>query len=170
MNLYDFSQDNNIEAGVLLDTPLLNMLTGTNTVDRQAIDYFGDVIENSELLFRKEPQYTSGMLGIGKKYEKSIVIENKIEDLIKIKKEIKPNPSQISGFCIRCHTEIPLKPTFPYCKNCYSEWKKINDKTHQEVFCHICGEKNKSSLTYPACLNCYRKEKRNLEFPITKTS
>jgi phosphatidylserine/phosphatidylglycerophosphate/cardiolipin synthase-like enzyme len=168
MNLYDFSQDNNIEAGVLLDTPLLNRLTRTYTVDQQAMDYFSDVIDNSELLFRKEPQYTSGTFGIGKKFDKSIVIENKIEDLIKLKKETRQNPSHTSGFCIKCHTEIPLKPTVPYCKNCYSDWKKINDKTHQEVFCHICGEKNKSSLAFPACRNCYRKEKQNLEFPLNR--
>jgi hypothetical protein len=169
MNLYDFSQNNNIEAGVLLDTPLLNALTRTQSLDSQALDYFNDVIDNSEMLFKKEPQYTHGILGIGKKYEKSIVVENKIEGLVKIKKEIKPLEKPKNGYCIRCGNEIPLKPTVPYCRNCYSDCKKNNDKMHQEKYCHICGDINRTSLTYPACFNCYRKEKKNLEFPINKS-
>jgi hypothetical protein len=164
MNLYDFSQDNNIEVGILMDVPILNQLM-TKSLDSQSMDYFYEVIDNSELIFKKEPEYSSGILGIGKKFERSVVVENKIEGLIKIKKEIRQISSHTNGYCIKCHTDIPLKPNFPYCKNCYSEWKKINDKNHQEVFCHICGEKNRSSLTYPACINCYRREKRNLEFP-----
>jgi len=89
MNLYDFSQDNNIEAGILLEAPVLNLLSSTNTVEADAVNYFGEVIENSELLFKKEPQYLSGILGISKKYDKSIVVENKIENVVKIKKEVK---------------------------------------------------------------------------------
>jgi hypothetical protein len=169
MNLYDFSQDNNIEAGVLMDTSLFNTLTGAQTLDKQATDYFDEVIETSVLLFKKEPEYSVGILGIGKKYERSIVVENKIENLIKVKKEIKHQELHENGYCIRCGGEITLKPTIPYCRNCYSDWKKTNDKIHQETYCHICGEKNHSSLSYPACINCYRKEKRNLEFPKNKS-
>jgi hypothetical protein len=168
MNLYDYSQDNNIEAGILMETPLLNYITRTQTLETQAIDYFEEVKTNSELIFKKEPQYSAGILGIGKKYEKSIVVENKIDNVVKIKKEVKPKQIQSNGFCIKCGTEIPLKPTIPYCRNCYNDWKKVNDKTHQEKYCHICGEQSRASLAYPACTNCYRKEKRNLEFPVNK--
>jgi hypothetical protein len=164
MNLYDYSQDNNIEAGIMMETPLF----GSNTLDNEAIEYFGEVINNSELLFKKEPQYSVGILGFGKKYDKSIVTENKIDNVVKIKKEVKLKQVQNTGFCIRCGNEIPLKPTVPYCKTCYEDWKKINIKTHQEKYCHICGKNNQSSLSYPACINCYRKEKRNLEFSSDK--
>jgi hypothetical protein len=168
MNLYDYSQDNNIEVGVLMETPFLNMLTRTKTEDIDSMEYFDGIISNSELLFKKEPEYSTGVLGFGKKYEKSIVVENKIEELIKVKKEVKRQQKQITGYCIKCGTEIPLKPTVPYCKTCYSDWKKINNKTHQEKYCHICGENSKSSLLFPACITCYRREKRNLEFPVNK--
>jgi len=169
MNLYDFSQDNNIEAGILLEAPVLNLLSSTNTVEADAVNYFGEVIENSELLFKKEPQYLSGILGISKKYDKSIVVENKIENVVKIKKEVKQQVRQTNGFCIRCGKEIPLKPTVPYCRDCYADWKKVSDKKHQEKYCHICGIQNKSSITFPACFSCYRREKQNLEFPVSKT-
>lgn len=169
MNLYDFSQDNNIEAGVLIEAPMLNLISGSNNAENDAISYFEEVIENSELLFKKEPQYSSGVFGIGKKYEKSIVVENKIENVVKIKKELKLHVKQANGFCIKCGKEIPLKPTVPYCRDCYTDWKKINDKKHQEKYCHICGVQNKTSLSFPACFTCYRREKQNLEFPVNKS-
>jgi len=165
MNLYDYSQDNNIEAGVLMDTPFLNMLTRTKTTDIDSMEYFDEVIANSELLFKKEPQYSEGLLGFGKKYQKSIVKENKIEELINLKREVLKLEKQNDGFCIKCGTKIPLKPTVPYCRTCYSDWKKVNNKTHQEKYCHICGVSTKSSLAIPACISCFRREKHNLEFP-----
>ena len=168
MNLYDFSQDNNIEAGVLLETPILNLISGSNSTEGEAIQYFEEVIRNSELLFKKEPQYSSGVFGLGKKYEKSIIVENKIENVINVKKEIKPIVKQANGFCIRCGKEIPLKPKVPYCGECYSDWKKLGDKMHQEKYCHICGSLSSTSLTLPACFPCYRREKQTLEFAINK--
>jgi len=169
MNLYDFSQDNNIEAGILLETPFIKMLTGTKTLDIQAMEYFDEVIANSELLFKKQPEYITGKLGFGKKYEKSIIVENKIENIIKIKKEVITYKKFNNGYCIRCgKNDINLKPTVPYCKECYSDWKKTNDKNHPEKYCHICGDNNRTSLNYPACTNCYRRERRNLEFPVNK--
>jgi hypothetical protein len=169
MNLYDFSQDNNIEAGILLETPIISLISGSNSTESEAISYFEEVIENSELLFKKEPQYSSGVFGIGKRYEKSIVVENKIENVAKIKKEVKLHVKQEDGFCIKCGKEIPLKPTAPYCRDCYANWKKVSDKKHQEKYCHICGTQNKSSLSFPACFSCYRREKQKLEFPVSKT-
>lgn len=169
MNLYDFSQDNNIEAGILLETPIINLISSSNSTENEAISYFGEVIENSELLFKKEPQYSSGVFGIGKRYEKSIVVENKIENIAKIKKEVKLHVKQENGFCIKCGKEIPLRPTVPYCRDCYADWKKVSDKKHQEKYCHICGAQNNSSLTFPACFSCYRREKQKLEFPVSKT-
>ncbi len=168
MNLYDYSQDNNIEAGILLETPILNLLTGSKTLDMQATEYFEEVIANSELLFKKEPEYSSSMLGFGKRYEKSVITENKIDNLIKLKKEVLKPIKIANGICIGCGVDIPLKPTIPYCKECYSKWRKTNDRNHQEKYCHICGDNTKASLNFPACISCYRKEKRNLEFPMNK--
>lgn len=168
MNLYDFSQDNNIEAGVLMDTSFFDMITGTQTLDKQAMIYFDEVINNSELLFKKEPEYSTGMLGFGKKYEKSVITENKIDNLIKLKKEVIRPVKITKGICIRCGVDIALKPTVPYCKECYNVWKKTNDRNHQEKYCHICGDSTRTSLNFPACSNCYRKERRNLEFPMNK--
>ena len=88
MNLYSFSQDNNIEAGVMTKATLLvniaNQLmtnvTGEDSYDTQAWTYFKRVIEQSDLLFRKTPEYESTMLGLSKKYIGSKIDVDKLSD------------------------------------------------------------------------------------------
>ena len=88
MNLYSYSQDNNIEAGVMTKTPLLGNLinnlmthvTGEDSVDNEAWNYFKRVIEQSELLFHKTPQYESAIFGLTKKYKESKVEVDKLSD------------------------------------------------------------------------------------------
>jgi hypothetical protein len=71
MNLYSYSQDNNIEAGVLTKGSLLDNLTGglitkftsADTFDGHAYGYFLRVVEQAEILYKKIPQYESGLLG-----------------------------------------------------------------------------------------------------------
>ncbi len=66
MNLYNYSQDNNIEAGVMTKATLLGNLannfltnvTGEDSFDIQAWTYFKRVIEQSDLLFQQDIHYT----------------------------------------------------------------------------------------------------------------
>ncbi|NCQ12303.1 MAG: hypothetical protein GW809_09230 [Bacteroidetes bacterium] len=88
MNLYNFSQDNNIEAGVMTKATLLGNLasnlmtnvTGEDSFDRTAWTYFSRVIEQSDLLFKKVPEYESTMLGLSKKYVSSKTEVDKLTD------------------------------------------------------------------------------------------
>lgn len=88
MNLYTYSQDNNIEAGVMTKATLLGNLannfmtnvTGEDSFDNQAWTYFKRVIEQSNLLFHKTPQYESSMLGLTKKFKESKVEVDKLTE------------------------------------------------------------------------------------------
>ena len=88
MNLYSFSQDNNIEAGVMTKATLLGNLagnfihnvTGEDNFDRTAYEYFERVIDQSELLFKNTPQFERSMLGLSKKYTSSRIEEDKLSD------------------------------------------------------------------------------------------
>jgi len=56
MNLYSYSQDNNIEAGVLTKASLLgNLITGEESFDMKMFNYFNRVIDQSELMFQNKP-------------------------------------------------------------------------------------------------------------------
>jgi hypothetical protein len=88
MNLYNFSQDNNIEAGVLTKVTLLGNIannlmsnvTGEESFDGTAWTYFSRVIDQSDLLFKKVPEYESAMLGFSKKYKSSKTEVDKLTD------------------------------------------------------------------------------------------
>ena len=75
-----------------------------------------------------------------------------------------PNPT-ITGYCIRCKTEIALDPMTPYCSKCYASWKKYANDEYEDKFCHVCGKPNNSSLKKPACYDCYKIKKDVLKFP-----
>ena len=67
MNLYDSSQNNNIETGVKTEYNLLRSIGNKLNVteaefDIEAWNYFDKVINNSELLFKNTPQFDSGFL------------------------------------------------------------------------------------------------------------
>lgn len=90
MNLYSYSQDNNIESGVMTKATLLGNLasnlmtnvTGEDSFDNQAWIYFKRVIDQSDLLFHKSAQFDKGTLGIGlnKKYLSSKIEIDKLSD------------------------------------------------------------------------------------------
>src|SRR5690606_14293542 len=128
MNLHKYSQDNNIESGVLTKPTLLSRLskginkkiTGDN-LDDEALSYFHRVIEQSDITFEKEPQYDKGILGTGlkKKYTNSKVTKDTIKEAFrsingdfssvfteKVVRMVKQQPTM--GFCIRTGKPIPF--------------------------------------------------------------
>lgn len=88
MNLYDYSQDVNIEAGVMTKATLLGNITsniitnvtGVDDFDSTAWSYFSIVIKQSELLFKKVPVYEKTMFGFAKKYISSETEVDKLTD------------------------------------------------------------------------------------------
>jgi hypothetical protein len=96
MNLYTYSQDNNIEAGVMTKATLLGNLasnfmtnvTGEDSFDNQAWTYFKRVIEQSDLLFCKTPQYENAIFGLTKKYKESKVEIDKLTDFFADKPKV----------------------------------------------------------------------------------
>lgn len=99
MNLYNFSQDNNIEAGVMTKASLLGNIasnfmtnvTGEDSFDNTALTYFSRVIDQSDLLFKKTPVYENTMLGLTKKYKSSKTEVDKLTDLFANRPKVEPN-------------------------------------------------------------------------------
>ncbi|MFN3372167.1 MAG: phospholipase D family protein [Chloroflexus sp.] len=72
-----------------------------------------------------------------------------------------PNGDE-NGFCIRCKKEIVLNPAAPYCGECYRVWKKYENPTYQEKYCHICGKEHSSTMNKPLCPDCYKQQSKKL--------
>ena len=128
MNLYEFSQVNNDEMGLL-------------------------VLKEEEPKLYNEI-YTESMRIVEVSQEESSEARNT--------RETPEIPED--GFCIRCEDAIPAKPAQPYCKSCYTSWRRYKNETYKEKNCHTCGNEYAATLLKPLCLTCYKKYKDVFEF------
>lgn len=175
MNLYSFSQDNNIEAGAMTKSPLLI----GDSFDKQAWDYFSRVIEQSDLLFNKTPQYESAMLGLTKKYTESKIEVDKLSEFFAdrqkfetanrkdIREKKKPETSSQTtaisfGYCIRTGKQIPFNVKRPLSDEAYQSWAKFGNKDYVEKYCHFSGEPSngQTSVNRPILSKNWEKAKK----------
>ena len=165
MNLYEYSQNNNIEFGIVTQREmgldrLKEKVMGVE-LDNDAWQYFNSVVERSELLYFNEPVYESNMLGLSKKYIRSEVrVDLLTEELSKAKRvsKVKPNkPAEVesvkpttdskNGYCIRTGEQIPFDLTKPYTDKAFKSWSHYKNEDFAEKFCHFSGESSEGKTT-----------------------
>lgn len=138
MNMYEFSEKNNREMGVLIDRN-----TDKDLFDKAVVETLS-IIQSSEQV----PLH---------KTDRPIFINKKQTDnnQVKYKKVIR-------GYCIRCENRIDYNPTRPYCGNCFSTWVQFENPDYQENVCHRCGEYEMTSMNKPQCYSCYTEQQKDL--------
>lgn len=168
MNLYDYSQDTNIESGILSEVY-------DKKIGKKAMDYFERVVEQSELIFDKVPIFEKKFLGLSSKYIKSeIEVDNTDNFFTKkdykkvFKKKFKRNYSSnengndiknetpISkiesekeyGYCIRTGVKIPYNRERPFSAEAFKSWNRYKDGDYPEKFCHLTGEKSNGETSF----------------------
>ena len=149
MNLYSYSQDNNIEFGVLTNSSSENL-------DKEAWTYFRRVIEQSELLFQRLPEYESIMLGLKKKYKGSNIEVDKLSEFFTNKnkfdsvgnKHTNPIKNNELGYCIRTREKIPFNQKKPMTDKAYESWLKFKNENYPEKYCHFSGEESNGETTF----------------------
>lgn len=129
MNLYDYSDRNNFELGVIID-------------DRESleeIDHYIDRLGENAKKSIKNP-LTSIVSGLGKGLKKAAEkLNNK-------------------GYCIRCGERIKLDGNRPLCDKHYKSWARYKDEDYEEKYCLYCGKKHKTSYSRPLCKTCWKKQ------------
>lgn len=135
MNLYEFSQVNNLEMGIYV----------TKADDPELYD---EIYNEARRLIR-----------ISDEVRLSVEKITQPENATAVKTGGKKAKSGEKGYCVRCRKEIALNPSAPYCIECYKSWKKYENYTYQEKYCHICGKENPSTMSKPACIDCYKQNK-----------
>ena len=138
MNLYEFSQVNNYEMGILVSR-------------EESQELYDNVYLESQRILRASDE-------IRVTISKVVSTEDSIES---------PGPTLAlpgAGFCIRDQTKIDLDPTKPYCLPCYRKWNRYKNAEYKEQYCHICGDEHTTALKSPACRRCYRRYKDVLQF------
>ncbi len=145
MNLYEFSQANNNEMGILVER------------DKEP-DLYASIWAEVQRLIR-----------ISEEIRVSVERIPAEQALPEPKRERREPPAANGklpdqGFCIACRASLPLDPTHPYCRDCYGTRKAKKDDRREEKHCHTCGTANNSSMARPVCYECYKKYKGRLVF------
>jgi hypothetical protein len=169
MNLYDYSQDTNIETGILTKA-------NDRKIGASSLSYFERVIDQAVLLFDKVPVYEKGMLGLTKKYRNSEIEydvstefynNSKFIETRKAKRERENKYEHVNlqnknGFCIRTGVEIPFNIEKPLSNSAYKSWKKFENPDYAEKYCHFTGEfsSGETSVKRPILNKNWKEAKR----------
>lgn len=156
MNLYDFSQNNNIEFGILSKTTLVGAFTGIgDSIDSEAFNYFEQVINNSKTLYQKIPCYKDKLMGIKKEYTHSVVKIDELSGQLGFKiTEPKTNKTEKTkndieiGYCIRTGEKIPFNPKRPLSNAAFKLWNIYKNKKFKEKYCHYSGEPSNGETSF----------------------
>jgi hypothetical protein len=150
MNLHAYSQNNNIEFGILTKATIVGNLSNDllgDSIDRKAFNYFEqEVIKNSKTFFQRTPCYEKTNLGLSKKYTHSNEIDYLSKKLGIKTSTFKNNKCKHkaqdtkAGYCIRTGEKIPFNPNRPLSDEAYLTWSKYRDKEYEEQYCHYSGE------------------------------
>ena len=147
MNLYDYSQDNNDEMGVLVSR--VNDSTLFDEILRESQSILKKSKEIREMVATSSPS-TEPPPQPKRKSRRGT--ERAIAETAR------------NGFCIRCNASVPLNPVQPYCGSCFGSWNRFQNPNYEEKYCHACGSDMATTMNKPVCLPCYRKYRYVLEF------
>ena len=141
MNLYEFSQVNNDEMGILVsaeDDPEL----------------YREIKDEADRILRRSENVRLNVTRIDD-------INEPVQTAVKTRPSGAGGKTALpeSGFCLRCATPIPLAldPRRPYCESHYRSWAKWKNEEYEEKHCHACGKAHGTSMAKPVCLSCFPK-------------
>ena len=147
MNLYEFSQQNNEEMGILV----------SRKKDRQLYE---DIYKDAMRILIGSKEIPIPVTDAGSKDAE----EGKQRSARNSPQKTQDTPKD--GFCIRCKAALPANPAQPYCKRCYASWKRYENEEYEENHCHTCGSEYVATLRKPVCRACYKKYKNLFEFAV----
>jgi len=161
MNLHEFSQNNNIEVGILMDVKGLvsavsSIITLKEDPEYDALEYFQRVIKQATLIFQREPVYETGALHFSKKIlrydittDNSDTIYQRIAPSAIGFKSFDPKiPEAARGYCIRTGKPIPFNLKRPFADDAYKNWVRFKNEEFPEKFCHFSGESSAGETCY----------------------
>jgi phosphatidylserine/phosphatidylglycerophosphate/cardiolipin synthase-like enzyme len=147
MNMYQYSEANNREMGVLFDS------VNETALFQEAVDEVASILKHSKPDFLK---------GFSKSMNNNVYSSPTNNGYSKNKSfDYTPGrpfrQSSHIGFCLRCNEKISFNPDRPYCYNCYDVWAEYENPNYTENHCHACGDNFPSSMVGPLCIDCDNK-------------
>ena len=148
MNLYEFSQVNNDEMGILVSA-------------KDDPELYQAIKDDADLILRRSENVRLNVTPIDDR--RVSYREMLTDEPVQTAGETRPSGAAgktaqpESGFCLRCASRIPFDPAHPYCEKHYRSWAKFKNEEYEEKHCHACGEEHRTSKAKPLSLRCFRK-------------
>ncbi len=155
MNMYEFSEKNNREMGLLINRAsdseaFSNAVKEIQSIQQASVATEGVVAQQNKVKVfdsPKNPVYRVEVpIEIPKKPTFDIL--DKIGHALGLSEE--------SGYCIRGGEKIPFDPARPFCLEHYKSWEKYGDKEYMEKYCHLCGKHHRTTFNKPLCISCFK--------------
>ena len=174
MNLYEFSQVNNIEMGVLVDRTTDEalydaILREALAIVRSSEEHLPTAVATTTAPAKSQRSDARSKRSARKKAaDRAPQVASAHQAPAQSTEKPSTTPTPTRGFCIRCRGELPADPVKPYCLKCYRSRTRQKDTDHEEKHCHLCGESHRTSIRHPVCRACYRKYKTAFTFPAAE--
>ncbi len=144
MNMYEFSEKNNREMGILL----------TKKDDPQP---FTDAVKEYKSILQSSTTDKTVTSTTKEVYSKPRYIPALRTPKFSFRSP-KATSGTTKGFCIRCGKSKSYDVDKPYCLLCARAWNRAGGyNDHREKHCHQCGKKVPTiTYDYPRCISCTR--------------
>jgi hypothetical protein len=150
MNLYDYSEKNNREMGILLtrkdDSEIYNQ--AFDEYQRLLMFTEANRLTNNYTIPNSKPTQVATVKKL-KIHSTGSILSRPLSELFGGKK----------GYCIRCRKRIDYDLNKPFCSECYPQVKQ-NAQNHKANYCFECGARTIATLSQPLCNPCYKKLRR----------
>jgi phosphatidylserine/phosphatidylglycerophosphate/cardiolipin synthase-like enzyme len=152
LNLYDFSEQNNREMGVLLTRQ--DDLEAYEEAVREAkrIVALAKLQDSRQKTGKRPLTKEAAYTGSSSRETKDKLDTNLLRGFSDI---ILDAVGLGRGHCIGCKARIDYDEYRPYCLDCYKQW--IKSKTHKANYCHACGVATMTTIEKPLCHPCFEK-------------
>lgn len=133
MNMYEFSEKNNREMGILIDRVEDDDLYQNALLEIDSIFHSSDEVYLRKTI-KSIKSFNNGFYRSSKNH----------------------HSNQSSGYCIRCQERIPYNPEEPYCIHCFVIWNQFQNHDYVENVCHRCQKNDDTSMSKPQCYECFK--------------
>lgn len=142
MNLYMFSQQNNVEMGIHVSR-------------EKDEELYKQISTEVERIKRGSEHRTISVEKVEKETSKKAVAQNG-----------KGHSDKLNGFCIRTGVGIPFNITRPFSYEAFKKWDEHQNEDYPEKFCHFSGEPShgETSMRNPILKKNYKKAKEAFQF------
>jgi hypothetical protein len=154
MNLYEFSQVNNREMGILVSRE------GDPDLYQKIYDEVGRLLRISEEIRitiarveGEEEQATPAR----RRSTQTPAPRRPAAAASQPAAAERTSDQSAKGSCIRCKATLDLDMTHAYCTRCFAQWRQKADRSAPEKYCHMCGAEHAATMNRPLCTDCYPK-------------